>query len=338
MHLAVDAHNLLTDRRGIGVYLRAVLSRMLRDGGCDVTLLVRQRLPMLQKRSLAAELGSENFSVASRVPRDADVAWHPWNGTFFRGARRNAVTMHDATPFAFPAAGERMRRSQQEPFEVSAATADRIIADSHFTGSEIEKYLRVPAERIAVVPLAADELFSPGTPMALPSELRDRPYILYVGAIEERKNVTPLIAAWRGSLAGRGIALAIVSSDEVPEDVTALRDVSPAACRDLYRGALAFAFPTLYEGFGLPALEALSCGTPAVVSRAASLPEVCGDAAYYVDEPKSAQAWSVALEQVVSSDELRRELSLRGPQQAMKFSWDVTARETFRLLSGAAAA
>ena len=114
-----------------------------------------------------------------------------------RGARRNVVTMHDAAPFAFPAAGERKRRSQQEPFEVSAAIADRIIADSHFTRSEIEKYLRVPAERIAVVPLAADELFSPGTPLALPAELRDRPYILYVGAIEERKNVAPLIAAWR---------------------------------------------------------------------------------------------------------------------------------------------
>ena len=338
MHVAVDAHNLLTDRRGIGVYLRAVLSRMLRDGGCELTLLVRRSLPILQKRALAAELGSEDFALSSRVPSDADIAWHPWNGTFFRGARRNAVTMHDAAPFAFPAAGERKRRSQQGPFEVSAATADRIIADSHFTKDEIEKYLRVAGERIAVVPLAVDEVFSPGTPQALPPELRDRPYVLYVGAIEERKNVAPLIAAWRSSLAGRGIALAIVSADEVPSDVTALRDVTPAVCRDLYRGALAFAFPTLYEGFGLPALEALSCGTPAVVSRAASLPEVCGDAAYYVDEPKSAQAWSVALEQVVSSDELRRELSLRGPQQARKFSWDVTAHETLRLLSETAAA
>ena len=113
--------------------------------------------------------------------------------------------------------------------------------------------------------------------------------------------------------------------------------MSPEACRDLYRGALAFVFPTLYEGFGLPALEALSCGTPAVVSRAASLPEVCGDSAYYVDEPKSAQAWTDALEKVVSSEELRRELSLRGPQQALKFSWDVTTRETLRPLEATVA-
>ncbi len=309
---------------------------MLKDDRCELTLLVRQLLPTLRKRALADQLGSDAFSVSARIPVDAGVVWHPWNGTFFRGAARNVVTMHDAVPFAFPAAGAQKRRSQQEPFEVSAATADRIIADSHFTKGEIEKYLRVEPQRMVVVPLAAGAVFSPGKPQALPDELRGRRYILYVGTLEGRKNVQTLIAAWRRSLAARGIALAIVSADEVPSDVVALRDVTPDRFRDLYRGALCFAFPSLYEGFGLPPLEALSCGTPAVVSRAASLPEVCGDAAHYVDEPGSTEAWELALNTIASSEKLRQELSRLGPLQAMQFSWDRTTQATLDVLAGGA--
>ncbi len=333
MHVAVDAHNLLTDRRGIGVYLRAILRRMLAGGECTVTLLVRHPLPGLKKRALAAELGSEDFAVASRVPRGATVAWHPWNGTFFRGCRRNVVTMHDVAPFVYPATDPEKRRSQQAPFVTSARTADRIIADSHFSKSGIESYLGVEPERVVVVPLAADERFTPGEPGELPPALRDRPYVLYVGTLEERKNVATLIAAWRNALAPQGVALAIVSGDDLPEGVVALRDLSAERFRDVYRGALCLAFPTLYEGFGLPALEAMACGAPAAVSRAASLPEVCGGAALYVDDPRSIAAWEAALLEIASSEELRADLSRRGLEQAAKFSWDATARATLDVLA-----
>ncbi|HEX5273866.1 MAG TPA: glycosyltransferase family 1 protein [Candidatus Rubrimentiphilum sp.] len=338
MHVAVDAHNVLTDRRGIGVYLRAVLRRMLASGECRITLLLRHPLPGLKKRALAAELGSEDFALASRVPRDAAVAWHPWNGTFFGGGRRNVVTMHDVAPFVYPAADRQKRRSQQAPFESSARTADRIIADSHFSKSGIESYLGVEPERITVVPLAADERFTPGKPEELPAPLRDRRYVLYVGTLEERKNVATLIAAWRNALAPRGIALAAVSGgDRLPDGVVALRDLAPGRFRDIYRGALCLAFPTLYEGFGLPALEAMACGTPAAVSRVASLPEVCGEAAWYVDEPQSVPAWEAALLDIASSEELRADLSRRGLEQAAKFSWDATARATLDALVEAGA-
>jgi glycosyltransferase involved in cell wall biosynthesis len=337
VHVAVDAHNLLTDRRGIGVYLRAVLARILASGTCRVTLLVGHPLPRLQKRALARELGSAEFAVSSRIPRDAAVIWHPWNGTFFRGGRRNVVTMHDVAPFVYPAADAKKRRSQQEPFETSARAADRILTDSHFSKDGIEAYLSVEPERITVVPLAAGELFAPGKPDELPSVLRDRRYVLYVGSLEERKNVQTLIAAWRNALAAQGIALAIVSDGKLPDDVVALRDLSPERFRDVYRGALCLAYPTLYEGFGLPALEAMACGTPAVVSRIASLPEICGEAARYVDEPRSTAAWESALREIASSDVLRGELSRRGLAQAAKFSWDLTARATLAVLSDAAA-
>lgn len=309
---------------------------MLENGACELTLLVRHPLPTLQKRALAAELGSDAFHVASRIPRTADVAWHPWNGTFFRGAARNVVTMHDAVPFAFPNSNSRKRRSQQEPFEISARTADRILADSAFTKSEIEKYLNVEPRRIQVVPLAADGLFSPGSPEKLPPALRDGRYILYVGTLEAHKNVETLLKAWRRSLAPRGVTLAIVGADSPPADVVALRGVPAPELRDLYRGALCLAFPSLYEGFGLPALEALACGTPAIVSRAASLPEICGDAALYVNSPQDAAAWESALARIAEDDDLRADFCRRGPGQAAKFSWERTTAETLAALAEAA--
>ena len=337
MHVAVDAHNLLADHRGIGVYLRSVLRQVLAKRAYRLTLLSRRPFPALQKRALARELDSAEFAVAPRVPDDADVVWHPWNGTFFQGGRRNVVTIHDVAPFVFPASYLKLLRSEQEPFEVSARIADRIVTNSHSSKSGIVAELGVEPERITVVPLAAGEVFSPGTAENLPRALRGRRYILYVGTLEERKNPGTLIDAWREKLKAQGIALAMVSTDKLPKDVIALRNLDSKHFRDVYRAALCLAYPTLYEGFGLPALEAMACGTPAVVSRVASLPEVCGTAAFYVEEPCSVAEWASALQEIAASESLRSDLSRRGLEQAAKFSWEATANQTFAVIAEAAA-
>ena len=336
MHVAVDAHNLLTDRRGIGVYLRAVLREWHDRDACTITALVRHPLPMLLKRRLAEEIGIPSIRVASRVPRDAGVVWHPWNGTFSSGGKRNVATIHDVVPFAYPNSDAARRAHEQEPFVRSAQLADAILTDSAFSAREITAHLNVDPERITVVPLGYDAQFSPGAPGALPQALRADGYVLYVGALEARKNVATLVAAWREALQPHGIALAIVSGGPDVDGATMLRNVAPGRLRDLYRGALAVAVPSVYEGFGLPALEALACGAPLIAARATSLPEVAGDAARYVDEPTSVAAWQDALAQVASDGALRERLRLAGPERARGFSWRRTAAETLRVLERAA--
>jgi glycosyltransferase involved in cell wall biosynthesis len=331
MYLAADAHNLLADRRGIGVYVRAMLARFAADDNVRLTLLVRELFPRRLKAEIAQEIGSERFTLARSIPRDADVSWHPWNGTFFatRGVKRVA-TIHDCVPFAFPKRSKSARRREQGPF-VRSAGADRILTDSQFSRGEIERYLKVEASHIAVVPLAADARFTPGTPTLLPEALRERPYILLVSAADPHKNLDLLAAAHRAAFPDGDVVLACVSQ-RPPAGSLELRDVRFDLLRDLYRGALAYAIPSLYEGFGIPPLEAMRCGAPVVSSRAGSLPEVCGDAALYVDEPASLAAWTAALRRVAGDGPLRVLLRERGAVQAYQFSWKRTAEETLAVL------
>ncbi|MBV9271398.1 MAG: glycosyltransferase, partial [Candidatus Eremiobacteraeota bacterium] len=183
MHIAVDAHNVLTDRRGIGVYVRAILRRFYGHNGLQVTSLVRHPLPILARARVAREIGVSHVHIASKIPRDAEVVWHPWNGMFFSGGRKNVVTMHDVAPFAFPNPDIERREREQAPFIRSSQHADRIVTDSRFSADEITAHLGFPSERIDVVPLAVASFFSAGSGGALPANLRSGRYVLYVGAI-----------------------------------------------------------------------------------------------------------------------------------------------------------
>jgi len=334
MHLAVDAHNFLGDRRGIGVYVRALLPRFLQRDDVTITLLVRDFFPRRLLGAFRADLGPARFDVRRSVPRGADVVWNPWNGTFFSTKKPSVATIHDCAPFAFPASSPRARSSQQAPFRASAATARRILTDSAFSRSEIQRWLDVPLDRIDVIALAAGAAFEPGEARELPLQIQ-RPYVLFVGADDIRKNLATLVAAWRASLSPR-VDLVCVGSNG-PDGTIALHELSTLQLRDLYRGALAVAVPSTYEGFGLPALEAMACGAPVVCSRAASLPEVCGDAVRYVDDALDVGLWREALVDVADDEALRERLRHAGPQRARRFSWDRCAHETLAVLTAVAA-
>jgi glycosyltransferase involved in cell wall biosynthesis len=224
--------------------------------------------------------------------------------------------------------------------------AGHIIAVSEFTRRDIVATYGVPREKITVVHEAADPSFRPQPPATI-AEIRGRyglpeRYILYVGTIEPRKNLSRLLAAFE-RVRARGLvdALVIVGrrgwlTDRFYDDLarSPSRDavLFPGFVPDtdlpaVYAGARVLAFPSDFEGFGLPVVEAMACGTPVVCSNASSLPEVAGDAALLVD-PRDADAITLALARVLEDPSLCPAMRARGLVQAARFSWDRTARET----------
>jgi glycosyltransferase involved in cell wall biosynthesis len=335
VRVAVDAHNLTRDDRGIGRYARAVLSRALRDPGFAFTLVVRDLFP--KRARIARLLDAAQVDVRRRIPRDAGVVWFPWNGTFLRTELPSVATVHDAAPFAFPAADPRKRAIEQTPFLTTARTARRILVQSEFTAGEVERWMGVEPARIVVTPLAVDPAFSTAPGGELPAALRGRPYVLHVGAHDERKNTATLVAAYERAFGGGDVALAFTRPPPIlPSGGIVVDARDDATLHTLYRHAMLVAVPSYYEGFGFPLLEAMACGAPVLAARAGSLPEVGGDAAAWVDAPRDADAWADALRALAGDDATRAALAARGPVRAATFSWERCTAETLAVLRDAA--
>ena len=340
VHVAVDAHNLTRDDRGIGRYARAVLSRALHAPDVRWTMVVRDLFP--KRRAIAQALGARasEVVVARAVPRDTDVVWFPWNGTFLRSDAPSVATVHDAAPFAFPAADARKRATEQGPFLTTAATARRILVQSQFTASEVERWLGVEPARIVVTPLAADDIFSSATPPAPPPEtLRGKRYVLHVGAHDERKNTATLIDGFARAFPNGEVTLAFTRTPpSLPPGGIVVENPDDAGLRALYAHAALVAVPSYYEGFGFPLLEAMACGTPVLAAHAGSLPEVGGDAAAWIDDPFDAGAWADALRTILADDAQLDALGARGRMRAATFSWERCTVQTLAVLREVAAA
>lgn len=252
---------------------------------------------------------------------------------------RGVITIHDlaflAHPEAFNAA---KRRYLALMTALSARRSVRVIAVSHFTKLEVIRRLGVAPRKVAVVPNAVDPAFAPRpadeivrfrAAQGLPDQ-----FILSLGTLEPRKNLTGLLDAYARLAADTTADLVVVGGqgwlyDDALARVAALgltgrvRFAGHVPDGDLplwYNAAAAFVYPSLYEGFGLPPLEALACGTPTITSAAASLPEVVGDAAILV-EPRDPDALAAALRRVLTEPVLRARLSAAGPSRAATFTW-----------------
>ncbi|MFN2448994.1 MAG: glycosyltransferase family 4 protein [Candidatus Baltobacteraceae bacterium] len=334
VRLAVDARDLASDTRGIGRYARAILPRLAKRDDIDLTLLVYGPAVLAQRAKLAAALDSQKFRLASRA-FGCDVLWHPANGTFFSPTAANVVTIHDAGPFRFPEKHARKRKHEQEPFLRSARQAQRVIAVSHFDRQELLDVLHIPPSRIEVIYHGVDAIFSPGEPQTgLPRELSE-PYFIFVGdpLAELRKNFALLYEAYRRAFDPAAPRPRLVVLRPVRPSMDGVFYAGPPAgggpddahLRDLYRGALALCIPSLYEGFGMPLLEAMACGTPVISSQASCLPEIAGDAALYAPAD-DAQAWSAALQRVANDRDLRMTLRAKGIEHVRQFSWERSAQ------------
>jgi glycosyltransferase involved in cell wall biosynthesis len=255
------------------------------------------------------------------------------------------LTIHDVSyqrhPEWFPYRRDRIRRAF---YRRSAHSAARILTDSEFSAAEIAAAYGIPESRLTVVPLGVDGGFVPGTAGELPEGVRD-PYVLHVGDLHTRRNVGVVLEGVLGArrlggdtarltlvLAGvdRGLGTELCDAAMrrgAAEAVVQLGAVSEDRLHALYTHARALVYPSRYEGFGLPVLEAMASGTPVIASRAASIPEVVGAAGLLLD-PLDVSEWTEAIVRVVRNEALRRTMSAAGIARAGAFTWECTARRT----------
>lgn len=276
------------------------------------------------------------------------AVFHSSDQFFYRPPGAAAVlTIHDLSTLDHPElhiAGNTAMHDAKNHFAVEHA--DQLIAVSQATRDALVRHLGVPAERVSVVYEAAGDEFQPLTPdQAAPTLarylLQYGSYMLSLGTLEPRKNYPRLIAAHAQLrvahpdipplviAGGRGwLYQEIESAVELhAPHVRLLGRVPDADLPALLSGATLFIYPSLYEGFGLPALEALACGTPVVVSNTTALPEVVGEAGVYC-APEDSRSIAAAMLQVLQNDALSARLRLEGPVRAARFSWRRMARET----------
>ncbi len=272
---------------------------------------------------------------------------------------RYVMTVHDLLEHMYLARGQSsLRRSLRFSLTRRALKgASRIFAVSKFTQSEIEKVFGIPASRIEVAYNAIDERFLRGHASEADRQLLaerylvTHPFLLYAGRIGPHKNVVRIIEAFSALKAELEKAdkfpdlKLIIIGDElskqpdlrrtvirsgVQNDVRFMGFVPIEVLRIFYDAAKIFVFPSLYEGFGLPPLEAMAHGTPVVTSNTSSLPEVVGNAAVLVN-PENVFEIMRALQRVLLDQPLRDKLKLRGYEQAKKFSWDLAAGQILRV-------
>ena len=245
--------------------------------------------------------------------------------------RPSVMTLHDLSPWLDPSwHSEAGRIRNRTPVLLRLGLAGIVIVPSEAVRRQAMERFKLRPERVVAVPLAVSPMLAPAAPTHSP----DPPYFLYVGTLEPRKNVPFLIECWREVRKTHPVELKLVGRrrGDFPElaEEPGLHILGPAPDDDLaglYSGAIAFVYPSHYEGFGLPVLEAMQCGAAVITSRDAAIMETAGDAALLIDADDRA-AWVDALTAAVSRPPWICELRRKGPIRASQFTWQDTARRT----------
>ena len=367
MHVAVNAHLLAHTnnfrRAGVSHYIEALLEHLgqidtvnpytvYTTHGVDGAALhlpanYRVRPSRFNTINPRVRIPWEQLLAPLLLARDGATLYHGvLNVMPVLATVPSVVTIHDISPILFPQTFRRINRMYTKwAIRRSAKHAAQLFTVSEHAKKEIVEHLGVTPERVTVTYDACDARFSPPSAAELAAfrhrnNLPDR-YLFYLGTLEPRKNIPRLIDAYAQIAKESGVPLLIgggkgwlyepiLAQAERLQLGEMLRFVGyvPQEEQHLWYGAAtAFVFPSLYEGFGMPPLEAMACGTPVIASNASCLPEIVGDAALQVD-PYDVDALAAAMRRVLADADLRAEMRMKGIQQAAKFSWLETAKRT----------
>jgi glycosyltransferase involved in cell wall biosynthesis len=363
--IGIDASRAFgVEQTGTERYATAVTQALVALGGHDYRLYLQHRTPLPPPEPAssivlrAPRLWTHTrlaLEVALRVP---DVLFVPAHVLPAYTRPAAVVTVHDLGYLAYPEAHTAVqRRYLHWTTRRHATRATAVIADSAATRDDLVARYRADPDRVHVVHLAVEDAMRPAAPdevAAVRAEMGippDRPYVLHVGTLQPRKNLPRLMHAFAGLASNRTAPVLVLAGkqgwgrEDLPrmaQDLGIARSVRFAgyvprkSLPALYTGATVAAVPSLYEGFGLPALEAMACGAPVAASRTSSLPEVVGSAGLLFD-PEDTGDIRVALDRLLSDANLRASLSRVGRERAAAFTWDLCARRTLRVLERAAA-
>lgn len=305
----------------------------------------------LQKSKLVSEVYRLTFPVMKTLAlrNFKHHIFHSPNYYLPPRVRHCVATFHDLSVFHWPQFHPAGRvHLMQKELRNTVARASVLIADSHYTKQEIAGYFDVSSEKIAVAPLACNAQFHPREesevlPLLNTWQLRWRQFFLYTGTIEPRKNILTLLKAYdRLSVAEKHAYPLVISGYRGWENSELFRLFDKGTREGwlkylgfvpgkdlplLYSAATSFVFPSIYEGFGLPVLEAMASGTPVICSNATSLPEVVGDAALMHD-PQDIDTLTLALKRMIDDAEKKRLMVESGLNRARLFSWSNCAEKT----------
>lgn len=344
---------------GIGTYLRHLLPLVIRSmddvefyllGDAEAMVALQwQAMPNVRLVDCKAPIYSirEQFELARKIPSSSKLFWSPHYNIplFYRG--RLLVTVHDVFHLAMPefVGGLHRRLYAQAMFGAVVKRADTVVCDSEFTMRELARFAGVSEQKLRVIRLGIDSSWF--APVQAPSP-HAKPFLLFVGNVKPHKNLVRLLDAFASiaELVPHDLVIVgkkegfITGDDVVKKRALRLGDrvhftgyIDDAVLRQYFSHAAALVFPSLYEGFGLPPLEAMASGCPVIVSSAASLPEVCGEAAVYCD-PCNSEDIAQKILLVLGDESLRADLIRKGLEQARKFTWESCAEETSRVMRG----
>lgn len=368
MKIGIDARPLIGQRTGIGNYLFGIVQALGRIANGHTFVLYSPRAlpvplpgPQWQSRIYRGLIGTNGTlwlqwhgrRLAERD--DIDVFWgaHFLLPVFLRRNIPAVVTAYDLVAFRYPRTMQwRNLLALRVLLPPSLARADHIMAISHATGQDLQRYLGVPADRITVVPPGVAPTLAPVEPEDARTRVArtlavEKPYLLAVGTLEPRKNLVAAIRAFATLAAGvrrenllvvagaagwRNSSLHAEAAPLVAEGTLRFLGYVPdAELPALYSGARALCFPSLYEGFGIPVIEAMACGSPVLASDIPVLREVAADAAVFMP-PEDTSSWAEAMRDALTTD---RYASLRekGLRRARKFTFDRSARLVLEVFS-----
>lgn len=368
-HIGIDARLLGTAQAaGIGRYTEELVRYLVKyDPVNQYTIFVVNRaidnaLPVYAPNLTQVKVIFPHYSLQEqlwypRILRRAKldlIHYTNFNSPIFFSAAPSVVTIHDLTLWFF--SGRRHKGWLKKWFykiaiKQTCLKAKQIITISNATKKDIIKYLKIDPPKIQVIHLAPAKQYQPVSDPKRIDDLKrkfniSKPYLIYVGQWREHKNIVRLIRAFSLLRRRYGFDYQLVLAGKIDQqyqflpklikelgldqEVMMVGYVSDAELPYLYSGAECFVFPSLYEGFGLPPLEAMACGTPVISSNLSAMPEILGDAAYYFD-PLNVEAMAKAMSEVAKSFSLKKEMRLKGLKQARQYSPDATAKATLKV-------